>query len=251
MQRANRQEAIISAARQPGGAKVSDLAAAFEVSAMTVRRDLDELQAAGLVRRTHGRVVAASPRGQHVPYALRSNTLREEKARIGERAATLIPAASSVIIDDGSTCEAVARSLSGREMTVLALSLPGAAALSERSGTLILTPGGVLDPEELSWRGARVVQEVGEFLADVAVIGVCALDIEHGVTATSAADAEVKRAVLQTASRVVAVATGDKVGQTGTFRVAVLEMIDALVTTPLPAATAASVRAAGVELIEV
>jgi len=163
--------------------------------------------------------------------------------------AELVPDGASVIVDDGSTCAAVARELAGRFLTVLAMSIHVAAALGARAGTRILTPGGQLDPDELSWVGAIAVDLIRSVRADVAVLGVCGWDVVDGLTSSTLADAEVKRAVIGSAMRTIAVTTSEKLERPATFVVCPSDAIDVAVVDRIDDATRAVLEAAGVELV--
>lgn len=250
VQRSIRIKTIINAVRSPSGARVADLARATGASLMTVRRDLAELERQGVLRRTHGGAVSSPARGTRLPFAVRLDAQAAQKQAIAAAAAALVPDGSSVIIDTGTTCTAVAQALAGRDITVLALSVHAAAALGECPGVRIITPGGQLDAEELAWVGHRAVREVLEFRADLAVLGVCAWDEPTGLTATSMHDAEIKKAILTSAHRAVAVTTPDKIGISATFTACPTDHIDTLVTSGLSPDDRLWVAAAGVEVLD-
>ena len=235
--------------RAPGGARVADLVAATGVAPMTVRRDLAELERHGVLRRVHGGATAVPARGEHLPYAVRLASHAEAKIAIARACAGLVPDGASVIVDDGCTCAAVARELAGRDLTVLAMSIHVAAALGARAGTRILTPGGRLDPDELSWVGATAVDAVRAFRADAAVLGVCGWDVRDGLTSSTPADAEIKRAVIGSTARTIAVATGEKFERSATFVVCPSEAIDVAVVDRIDEAARAALENAGVEVV--
>lgn len=251
MQRAIRHKTIINAVRGAAEVRVADLSRATGASAMTIRRDLDELALQGVLRRTHGGAVGLPARGARLPYQVRQEMNIGVKQLIGAAAAVLIPDSSSVIIDDGTTCAAVARAAAGRDLTVMPLSIHGAAAIGERPGTRIVTPGGELNGDELSWKGHRAARDVLDFRADVAVLGVCAWDEQAGLTATSLQDADFKKAALASSRRVIAVTTAEKFGMTATFTACASEAVDVVVTSGAPAGAAAWLAAAGVELVDI
>lgn len=216
---------------------------------MTIRRDLDELAELGVLRRVHGGVVAASPRGEQIPYAVRLESLTTEKAAIARTAAALVPDGSSVVVDAGTTAAAVAHELAGRDLTVMALSVHAAAALGRCPGTTIVTPGGRLESHDLSWVGSTVVEDLGGFRADVVVLGVCAWDPIAGLTSRTPEDTATKKAALRSGTRVVAVATAEKLGVLATFGVGPTEAVDTLVTTAdADAAHLSALRDRGVDV---
>lgn len=229
----------------PGGAKVVDLAKASGVTTTTIRRDLEQLQKQGIIRRNHGGVIAVPSRGEHLPYSVRLDSYSTEKAAIAEVAASHIPDGSSVIVDDGSTCAAVARTLAGRDLTVLALSIHVASALGALPGARILTPGGALDPDELAWTGASAVDTVRRYRADIAILGICGWQPPDGPTAASLDDADLKRAIIDSASRTIAVTTPDKFERSATFAVCEPAAIDEIVTCNLDSDTVEALSQGG------
>lgn len=251
MQRSIRLRTIIDAVRAPGGARVTDLADATGVSPMTIRRDLEELEAQGVLRRVHGGAVSAASRGEHIPYSVRLESFTEDKRAIARACADLVPDGSSVIVDVGTTCAAVARELAGRDLTVLPLSMHAATALGRRPGVRLVTPGGRLEPTELCWVGARAVRDIAAFRADIAILGVCAWDPVKGLTSRGSDDAEAKQAVITSAVRTVAVATPDKIGSSATFAVCPTSAIDTLITTTLAPDIATHLELEGVQVIKV
>jgi DeoR/GlpR family transcriptional regulator of sugar metabolism len=250
MQRSVRLKTIINAVRVSGGARVGELARATGASTMTIRRDLSELERQGMLRRTHGGAITLPARGTRLPYSMRIDSEVEQKHAIATSAASLIPDGASVIIDTGTTCAAVTQALAGRDITALVLSVPAASALGSCPGARIITPGGELDLDELAWTGHRAIREIREFRADYAVIGVCAWDEEAGLTATSAHDADVKKAIIDSAQRVIAVSTANKIGTSATFTACPTDRIHVLVTQNLPSEAKAWMTIAGIEIID-
>ena len=114
----------------------------------------------------------------------------------------------------------------------------------------MLTPGGELDPEELSWSGHRAVREIESFRADIALLGVCGWDEESGMIASAVQDADVKRAILSSARTSAAPATSEKIGTSATFAVVGTERVHTVVTDTLAPGHRAWLQAAGVEVIE-
>lgn len=217
---------------------------------MTIRRDLTELERQGVLRRTHGGAVSLPARGTRLPFAVRADSHLDQKQAIAASAASLVPDGSSVIIDAGTTCTAVAQALAGRDITAMALSVHVAAALGECPGARIITPGGRLDSDELSWGGYSAVRDVLNFHADLAILGVCAWDEPAGLTATSMHDAEIKRALLASTNRTIAVATAEKFGTSATFTVCPTDEVTTLVTSELPDEARLWITASGIEVLD-
>ncbi len=241
---------MIIRALSPRPTAVADLARLTGASAVTIRRDLTDLEGHGLLRRVHGGAVALDLRGTPMPYAIRAAENADAKAAVAAVVADLVQDEMSLVLDNGSTLVAVAQALAGRPITALCLSLRTAAALGAASPPpTIVTPGGAATGESLDYGGAACLSALEDYRADLAVLGACAASPAHGLTATTSEDAEIKRAVIRSAARVVLAATGDKVRRTSSFRVGPLEEIDDLVTTPdAPESALEEIRAAGVQV---
>lgn len=231
MQRSLRHKTIIRAL----GRQKTSIAALAELtgaSAVTIRRDLADLEGQGMLRRVHGGALGVDQRGRPMPYALRSAESPELKERLAEATAQLVGENVSVVLDNGSTAVAVARELVDRPATVMCLSLHAAVALGASRSTTIVVPGGPIAPDSLSATAAESVRALADFRADVAILGACAASPGQGMTTTTWDDAQTKRAIMACATRTVLVVAGTKLDHTSSFRFAELEDLDDLVTTP-------------------
>jgi len=139
-----RHAGILDRLRRDGRVDVGDLAEAFTTSEVTVRRDLDALADAGVLRRVHGGAVSLLLRGEELPFAMREMDSAATKDRMGAAVASLVQEGEAVVVDSGTTGLAVARALVGRRLTVMPLSLHAAAALSATSSVHLLLPGGTV-----------------------------------------------------------------------------------------------------------
>lgn len=218
-------------------------------SAITIRRDLAALAEQGLVRRVRGGATRADARGALMPFAVRFEADRERKDALAAVAARLVGDHESVVLDNGTTCYAVARRLAGRPLTALALSLHAAAAMATRPGATVVVPGGPVENDTLAFTSHAAVEAIRETHADVAVIGACSAQPGYGLTSTTYEDATVKRACLAAAARSVLVTTADKLTRTSTFRFGAPSDLTHLVTTAdADPATLEHFRADGVEV---
>ncbi len=233
-----------------GTVGVAELARLTGASSVTVRRDLAELAAAGAVIRTHGGVRRAAKRGTPMPFASRVEADAATKTRLAAAVAHLVEDGESLVLDNGTTCLAVAHALAGRPLTVMALSLHAAATLGARPGASVLVPGGSVETDSLALVGTSVVEAVRELRVDTAVLGACSASPADGLTSTTPEDAQLKRACLAVARRRVLVATPEKFSRTSTFRFAAPDDLTHLVTTAdAPGAVLDDFSAAGVEVV--
>ena len=249
MNLSNRHSSIIERLRGTERVGVAELARAAGTSEVTIRRDLEQLAAQGLLRRVRGGAVSLLSRGDESPFALREIDNVDVKRRIGAAAADLIGDGEAVVVDSGTTGLAVARALAGRRLTAMPLSLPAADILAAGPPTRVILPGGELRPGELSATGALAEAGLRALRFDTVVLTCCGAAPAQGVTAYDVADAAVKAAAVASAGRVVLAAEAAKFDRTALAVVVPLDRVDVVVTdTGLPDRTAAELAALEIEV---
>src|ERR1700760_98642 len=209
---------IIQAVRGGAQIHVDQLVELTGASAVTIRRDLADLEAHGSLRRTRGGAARAVKFGEDVSYQVRASEDARAKARLAEAAAALVSDYDSLIIDNGTTCHAIANELAGRPVTALCLSLHVAAALAAVPGARGIVPGGPVEPDTLALYGSQAIDAVRGISADVLLLGACSISATRGLTSATYEDAQLKRASIQAASKTILVATSAKLNQTSNFR---------------------------------
>jgi DeoR family transcriptional regulator of aga operon len=227
-----RQQAIVDILGQDGNVHVADLAERLKVSAVTIRADLDFLEAQQALRRTRGGAVPLRPRRFELPIELTRQDYAEEKRRIGRHGAGLVRSGETVIIDVGSTTTQLAKAMP-RDLTdvvVVTNALNIALELEEHPGVTVVVTGGTLRPLQHSLVAPFAGVILREINADVAFIGCNGVDPEKGFTNTNLAEAEVKHAMIEAAGRIVFLADHSKLLHVATARVAPLEEADLLIT---------------------
>lgn len=243
-----RHQRILERLRTQGRVLASDLSAEFEVSPDTVRRDLRELDEAGLLRRVHGG--ALPRRGDTDPLPVRAQRAPEAKASIARRAAGIVTDGQVVMLDGGTTTLEVARALPERlRATVVTNSLPIALELCERPGVEVLVIGGNLRARSRVTVGAAAVAALRAIRADVLFLGVCGLHPEIGVSVEDAEEGEGKRAMIAGAAEVVGLADHDKLGTALPFVVAPMTAVTKLVTDAIDEEALSPYRALGIEVL--
>lgn len=224
-----RRQAILRMLGERGRVTALDLSAAFSVSEDTIRRDLRELAAAGLLRKVHGGALPASQ--GTATYAVRQTQSQQAKAAIAEEAVKLVQPGQVVVIDCGTTTLEVAKRMpSDLDLTVVTNSLPIAMELATRPGLKVLMVGGRVTESSLGTQGVATVDAFRSIRADLCFLGVCSLDAASGVTVPDVEEAHVKRAMVEEAARVITLASAEKIGTTSAFFVAPIEGIDVLIT---------------------
>lgn len=228
-----RQEGMAALVSRRGRMSVAELAAEFDVTTETVRRDLTVLERAGLIRRVHGGAVPTSALPV-IEAALAERDLSHpaEKDRIARAAVGLLPDGdATVLLDAGSTTARVAGSLPrDRRLTVFTHAVPVAARLASSSNVeLHVLPGRVRRTTHAAV-GDETVIALGRLRADVAFLGTNGVSAGHGLSTPDTAEAAVKRAMVAAARRVIVLADSSKLGQELTVSFAPLSDVDVLVT---------------------
>ena len=178
-----RMRLIVSRVREDGRTTVMDLSEYFDVSDITIRRDLKELAEQGLVRREHGGAVYAVDMRDDPPVIQRMHQLRAIKERIGRAAAALIKDNEAVFIGSGSTATYVARNLATRQnLTIITNAVNIAHELASFNDITVVVLGGLLRASELSMVGHITEQALQEVRMDKVIIGVKALSTKSGIT---------------------------------------------------------------------
>jgi DeoR/GlpR family transcriptional regulator of sugar metabolism len=226
-----RHDQIKTLIREKGRVTVQELSAIFDVSVATIRRDLEELDSQGLVRRTHGGAVQPEKAAKEPPMLQRINDMPKEKARIGKAAAKLIQDGETIFLGSGSTVIEIARNLPRDiQLTVITNSLPVVNELAAHPGIKLIVIGGMLRQSELSMVGHVAEQAVREFRADKVFIGMYAIDIDCGFTNDFPPETMTDRAILGIAHQVIVVADHSKFGRVSSMLVAPVDSAKLIIT---------------------
>ena len=248
-----RHQAIAELVASRGRVAVTELATHFDVTTETVRRDLSQLERLRLLRRVHGGAVSMrSLTMLEAQLEDRDQVNASEKERIARAAVDLLPEGGcTLLLDAGSTTARLAALLPTSEpWTVITHAVPIAALLAPLAHVdLHLLPGRVRTATQAAV-GHSTVAAIGELRADLAFVGTNGISVRHGLSTPDPEEAATKRALVESAQRVVALADASKVGQERTVRFAALEDIDVLVTDDsIDAADVAAFEAAGLDVV--
>ena len=225
--------------RAHGAVRVADLVEQLDVSEMTVRRDITELDRAGLVRRVHGGAVARDSTGRPTDepgFAEKSTWATAEKRAIAALAAGTVEPGQSVALSAGSTVHLLAQRIAAdpalRPLTVVTNSLPVAQTLhaaAPGAGPLdVILTGGSRTPSD-ALVGPVADTALTTLRVDRLFLGVHGLD-ESGLMTPNLAEAATDRALLRCAAAVTVLADHTKWGVVGLARIAPLEEVDVVVT---------------------
>lgn len=217
--------------QEAGSARVRDLAEAFSVSEVTIRQDLERLEADGHVVREHGGAYLKSVPQQVRAMALHHLVNMEAKRRIGRAAAALVNDGETIVLDAGSTTTEIAMNLGDREsLTVITNALNIALILGAMPHFSVHMPGGQFKAPTLSLSGERSADYFEGLFAQKLFLATAAVSFEAGLTFPAIADIAVKRAMIKSASKVYLAADSTKIGKTSFSSLGGIENIHCLIT---------------------
>jgi DeoR family transcriptional regulator, glycerol-3-phosphate regulon repressor len=247
----DRQNEILSLARTAGRVGVDELAARFDVTPQTIRRDLNDLCDLNILTRTHGGAVISSS-VENIAYEARRQIASESKQAIGAAAAALIPNNSSLFINIGTTTEEVARALASRkDLLVITNNITVALTLYPHPSIRVIIAGGPVRHSDGAVVGSAAVDLIRQFKVDSAIIGASALDEDGSLLDFDPLEVNVSRAIIENARRVVLVCDHMKIGRAAPVRLGHMSQIDTFVTDRLNSDRLRAVCVEnGVEVIE-
>jgi DeoR family transcriptional regulator, aga operon transcriptional repressor len=218
--------------RDQAEVEIAQLKAKFNVSAVTIRKDLDELARSGAIVRTFGGAIPAPSKDPLESFNVRSRIQQQQKRLIGQAAASLVRPMESIIIDAGSTTLELVRCLG--KLQPLSVITPAINIALEASAfpdiLVIVSGGGRLDRPTLSLEGPEAEASIGRLHADKAFIGIRGIDFQHGLTDTDSRRILLKQSMIKAARQVIVLADSGKVGLTSLFDLAPLSAVHTLVT---------------------
>jgi DeoR/GlpR family transcriptional regulator of sugar metabolism len=224
-----RRRSIVQTLQREGKVLASELSKNLNVSEDTIRRDLRELAAVGVLQRVHGGALPRSPAAAR--FTERQQQISQTKADIARAAVSLIRRDQVILMDGGTTTLQVAQRLPpDLRATVITHSPPVALALAEYADIEVILLGGRLSKLALICVGAPTVEALNNFRADICLLGITSLHPEIGISTLDLEEAYVKRAMIESAAEVVALTSADKLGTASPYIVGPLSDLTHLVT---------------------
>jgi DeoR/GlpR family transcriptional regulator of sugar metabolism len=244
---------------------IANLVEAFGTSEMTVRRDLDELEARGVCQRIYGGAISlrineyrTTNSATYPPYSLREQSCVREKIAIARRAAALVQPGDTIAIDSGTTAAHLAYALRNTgSITVISNSIGVLAQLYDITSISLISPGGTLSLEgsfaaggDMSFVGPITAANLRGFRPNKAFIGASGLSAADGISNAGLFQAEIKRVIIETAEEVVLITDHSKFGQVSGFIVSGIQSFHKIITDiEAPANEVEELRARGIDVI--
>jgi DeoR family glycerol-3-phosphate regulon repressor len=246
-----RQSQLLDDLKSRGSASVESLAERFGVTLQTVRRDVKLLADAGLLARFHGGVRVPSSTTENIAYRQREALNADGKQRIAKAIAARVPHGCSLLINLGTTTEAVARELlQHKGLRVITNNLNVAAILADNPDCEVIVTGGVVRHRDRGIVGEATVDFIRQFRVDIGIVGISGIESDGSLRDFDFREVKVARAIIEQSREVWMAAGHDKFNRPAMVEMARIPQLDLLFTDATPPEPFAALLAeAGVELI--
>lgn len=247
-----RYKTILELLSENASIKVTDLADRFGVSIETIRRDLQHLESAGLLKRVHGGAVSIPEKKNASDDPYWTSDYWQEKQEIGRIVCKHLQNGQIISMDASTTNLAIAQHIKQHfdNLTVITNYIPIIAALADCKGITIIAPGEILRRDERAGVGQRTIESFASLHANIALLSICGVSLAKGLTDFSLDEIYVKRAMLKAADVKYIVADSRKIEKTALLKVCDFEEIDGIFTdSKLSPEIKAQYEAKGIRLI--
>lgn len=251
MTKEDRQGAILEQLLSQESVLVSDLATSLDVSLVTIRKDLTELEKAGKLYRSHGKAILINPFTNNRSVNEKEKLNTEEKQLIGSEAVKMLVKNDSIILASGTTIHALACNIQPEgKLTVVSASLQATMSLSGNENIDIIQLGGMLRHSSASVVGQYSMEFLRGCSFSKLFLGVDGIDVDFGISTTDIREAELNRAMMQAAQKTIVLADSSKFGRRGFAKISGMEDIDTIITdAKIPHAVAKRIEEMGIDLI--
>ena len=227
---AERYEMIVRLVNERGSMRVSELSELCGVTEETIRRDLDKLEEAGRLRRSHGGAVSVQEQHTEIPYTERELTRPKEKKMIALEAVKRIRPRDRILLDASSTAWYLASVLPDMPLTVLTNSIKVSLELAAKPQIEVVCTGGLLLSRSLSYVGPLAEQALDQYYVNRAFISCKGIHLERGISESNELQARLKQKMIGIANEVVLLADSSKLDVQDFAQVAGLERVHTLIT---------------------
>jgi len=228
-----RRQEILRLIEEKGSIRISSIGKIFNVTDMTIRRDIDHLSRLGLVKRVHGGAISeiSGNISLATTFLKRDKEYKIEKEKIGIKAQEFVEENSTIIIDGGSTNECFARHLNPKiKLKVITHGLNIAWILAKNENHDLFTIGGLLNRLTMTFSGREVETIYEELNADTLFLAASGISIEKGLTDPAWLDTSIKRAMIRSSKKVLLLIDSHKFELISSRTFAYIDEIDTIIT---------------------
>lgn len=245
----HRKREILDTLTRDGHVIAKTLSERFVVSEDTIRRDLREMAAEGLLQRVHGGALLASP--AVADLSIRENLFGPAKQRIAQAAAQLVVSGQTIILDGGTTSIQLVRCLpKALAATVVTHSPNVAVELAEHHNIEVILIGGRLFRHSMVTVGAAALEALGHVRADIFFMGVTGVHLRAGLSTGDLEEAYMKRALSEQAAETVVLASAEKINTASRCKIGDIGLANSIVAErDTPADFVAELESLGITVV--
>lgn len=229
----DRREAIVDILKTKDYAEISYLSQKFQVSEMTIRRDIEKLEAENKVSRVYGgvRLKEMGDREFEDPIEERKSTNTKEKQAIAKEAVKFIQDGDVIAFDASTSAYELSRMVKyNKSVTVVTNNINIAVELSDDPEITVILLGGFVRRTSLSLIGSSIPKYLESIYIDKAFISCKALNFEDGVTDSLMDEGEAKQAIIHRSNQLFMLADHSKIDTLAFFKICPASRIDTLIT---------------------
>ncbi|MDZ4159450.1 MAG: DeoR/GlpR family DNA-binding transcription regulator [Anaerolineaceae bacterium] len=254
MLKGERQREILKVIENHNQVHVNELAQRFAVSAMTIRRDLEELHQKGMIQRIHGGAVTWSDghKRHEPPVFERASEHQAEKRQIAKKVAGMVKEGEKIFLGSGTTTLAIAEELANRRnLTVLTNAITIVNCLVPAPGITVIVLGGFLRRMEMSLIGHFTESALENLRVDKVIIGIRGIDPVHGLTSDNMQELFTDQAILRISKTIIVAADYSKFCHIAAIRTAPITAVTKFVTDQKTSPdVVTAIRRMGIEVIQ-
>jgi len=226
-----RRAAIIKALQRDGQVNVTRLSRIHEVSEVTIRNDLTQLEKKDLLIRTRGGALKKDLVAADSDISEKARRHQREKQLIGIKAAELVQDGETIILDSGSTTMEIAKNLRNRsEISVITNALNIATLLAGNPGLRVIMPGGFLRHNSLSLVGTPAEENLLNYRCDKLFLGVDGIDSSYGLSTPNIEEAHLNRLMIEVVREVIIVTDSSKFLRKSFAFISTVDKVQTIVT---------------------
>lgn len=249
-----RREQIIQRLRQQGSVQVNSLSALFGVSTVTIRNDLAFLEKQGIALRAYGGALICKTSNNcpaEPTLSDKSQLHIMTKRHIASAAVQLIQPGLRIILDSGTTTGEIARQMrQHQDVIVMTNGMNVANELLEAEGVKLMTTGGQLRRQSLSFYGTQAEQALQNYHFDILFLGVDAIDVRRGISTHHEEEARLNRVMCSVADKIIAVTDSSKFNRSSLHKIIDTQRIQMIITDEkIPAESLGILRSQGIEVL--
>ncbi|WP_160720537.1 DeoR/GlpR family DNA-binding transcription regulator [Bacillus sp. USDA818B3_A] len=227
---AERQKKIVELVNERLSIRVTELSKIFSVTEETIRRDLEKLEKENLLMRSHGGAVSIEKDQGEVSYLEREITNAEQKKAIAATAVRLIEPGDQIVLDASTTAWYVAKELPDMPLTVLTNSIKVAIELSKKEQIKVISTGGTLLAQSLSYVGPLAERSLSMYHVNKAFLSCKGVHLERGLSDFNESQALLKKQMMEIADETILMVDSSKFGTRAFSRINPVSNLDCIIT---------------------